>query len=102
MSLNGPVSPDSRLANNLNVTIDGVQGETILLTLDMVGVAASAGSACTTGSSAPSHVLKAMGYSDERCRTSLRLSVGRCNSSEDMVEAAESLADAVLRIRELA
>lgn len=102
VTLNGPALDDRRLANNLNFTIDGVQGETVLLNLDMEGIAASAGSACTTGNVQPSHVLKAMGYSDERCRTSIRLTVGRCNSEAQMGEAAESLAGAVLRIRQLA
>lgn len=102
ITLNGPPLEADRLANNLNLTIDGVQGETVLLNLDMAGIAASAGSACTTGNSQPSHVLKAMGYSDDRCRTSIRLTVGRCNDADQIDEAAESLADAVLRIRQLA
>lgn len=100
--LNGPALGDGRLANNLNLTIEDVQGETVLLNLDMAGIAASAGSACTTGNSQPSHVLKAMGFSDDRCRTSIRLTVGRCNDADQINEAAESLADAVLRIRQLA
>jgi len=102
IALNGPPLEDGRLANNLNLTVDGVQGETVLLNLDMAGIAASAGSACTTGNSQPSHVLKAMDYSDERCRTSIRLTVGRCNDADQIEEASESLADAVLRIRQLA
>jgi cysteine desulfurase len=102
VALNGPTLRADRLANNLNLTIEGVQGETILLNLDMAGIAASAGSACTTGNVQPSHVLKAMGFSDERCRTSVRLTFGRCNDADQIVDAAESLADAVLRIRELA
>jgi cysteine desulfurase len=101
VTLNGPPLDDGRLANNLNLTIDGVQGETVLLNLDMADIAASAGSACTTGNSQPSHVLKAMGYSDDRCRTSIRLTVGRCNDADQIDDAAESLADAVLRIRQL-
>lgn len=101
VALNGPAIDGHRLANNLNLTIDGVQGETILLNLDMADIAASAGSACTTGNSQPSHVLKAMGFSDDRCRTSIRLTVGRCNDEDQISDAAESLADAVLRIRQL-
>lgn len=101
IALNGPSLDERRLPNNLNVAIPGIQGETVLLSLDMMGVAASAGSACTTGNSEPSHVLKAMGFSDQRCRESLRLTVGRCNTPEQIDEAAEILSDAVLRIREL-
>lgn len=101
ITLNGPDPDGQRLPNNLNVAIPGIQGETILLNLDMMGVAASAGSACTTGDSQPSHVLKAMGLSDERCRESLRLTVGRCNTPDQIDEAADILADAVMHIREL-
>lgn len=99
--LNGPPLDDARLANNLNLTIEGVQGETILLNLDIEGIAASAGSACTTGNAQPSHVLKAMGFSDDRSRSSIRLTVGRCNDTGQIDEAAQSIADAVLRIRQL-
>ncbi len=101
VSLNGPALDGHRLANNLNITLDGVQGETVLLNLDMAGIAASAGSACTTGNSQPSHVLKAMGFSDDRCRTSIRLTVGRCNDHDQILDAAENIADAILRIRQL-
>ncbi len=99
---NGPADPAHRLANNLNLAIPGVQGETILLGLDMEGVAASAGSACTTGNSEPSHVLRAMGLSDERCRASLRFTVGRDNTTDEIDEAVDVLAEAVARVRELA
>lgn len=100
--LNGPDLEGNRLPNNLNLAIEGVQGETVLLNLDVAGIAASAGSACTTGNAQPSHVLRALGMSDDRCRTSIRLTVGRCNDEDQMVDAAMALADAVSRIRELA
>ena len=102
VALNGPPFGPGRLPNNLNLEIPGVQGETLLLGLDMEGVAASAGSACTTGNSEPSHVLKSMGLSDARCRTSLRLTVGRSNTDDEMDEAADILGDAVTRTRALA
>jgi cysteine desulfurase len=102
VDLNGPVDPRQRLANNLNVAIPGVQGETILLSLDMEGITASAGSACTTGNSEPSHVLRAMGFSDERCRASLRLTVGRDNTAEEIDETVDVLAAIVSRVRDLA
>jgi cysteine desulfurase len=102
-TLNGPpLDFQRRLPNNLNVTIGGVQGETVLLSLDMLGVAASAGSACTTGNTQPSHVLTAMGLSPERARASLRLTTGRCNTVEDIDEAVEALSSTVSRIRDLA
>ena len=99
--LNGPEPGPERLGNNLNVSIRGIQGETALLALDMDGVEASAGSACTTGNAEPSHVLLAMGLSEGEARSSLRLSVGRGNSVEEIDEAAEVIADVVERVRSL-
>lgn len=101
-SLNGPPLDGARLPNNLNVTIEGVQGETVLLSLDMGGVAASAGSACTTGNTEPSHVLLASGLSEAAARSSLRLTVGRGNSPEEIDEAVDVLAETVERVRALA
>jgi cysteine desulfurase len=99
--LNGPPLGDSRLPNNLNVSIRGVQGETVLLSLDMNGVAASAGSACTTGNAEPSHVLLASGLTEEEARASLRLTVGRGNSEAEIDEAIEVLRATVDRVRTL-
>ena len=93
--------PRLRLPNNLNVSIPGVQGETILLSLDVLGVAASAGSACTTGNTEPSHVLRAMGLSDEECRSTLRFTVGRGNTEEQIDQAVAALVEAVDRARSL-
>ena len=99
--LNGPNDPSLRLANNLNIAFEGVQGETVLLALDMEGIAASAGSACTTGNSEPSHVLRAMGLAEERCRASLRFSVGRETTTEEIDETINVLVDVVARVRAL-
>ncbi|MGH2533713.1 MAG: cysteine desulfurase family protein [Thermomicrobiales bacterium] len=101
VELNGTDDWTRRLPNNLNVSIPGVQGETMLLNLDMQGIAASAGSACTTGRSDPSHVLLAMGYDEARCRASLRLTVGRGNTTEEINDAVDSLVEAVERVRQL-
>jgi cysteine desulfurase len=100
--LNGPPLGGTRLANNLNLSLPGVQGETALLSLDMAGIAASAGSACTTGNSEPSHVLLAMGLSEEACRSSLRFTVGRLNTPEQMDDAADALVETVERTVQLA
>jgi cysteine desulfurase len=78
-----------------------VQGETVLLSLDMEGIAASAGSACTTGRSDPSHVLVALGYGEERCRASLRFTVGRGNTEDEIDDTVGALAQAVERVRQL-
>ena len=99
--LNGPEPGPERLANNLNITIEGVQGETVLLSLDMAGVAASAGSACTTGNTEPSHVLLACGRTEAQARASLRLTVGRGNSGGEIAEAVDVLQETVERVREL-
>lgn len=102
VTLNGPPLEGPRLPNNLNFSIDGVQGETVLLSLDMQGVAASAGSACTTGNTEPSHVLLASGLPEAAARSSLRLTVGRGNSHEEIEDAVDVLAETVERVRTLA
>lgn len=96
--INGPLEPEFRLANNLNISIPGVQGETMLLSLDQMGIAASAGSACTTGNTEPSHVLVAMGLSDERSRSALRFTVGRGNDEEQIGDAAAGIIEAADRL----
>jgi cysteine desulfurase len=101
-TLNGPSDPRLRLPNNLNVTIPGIQGETLLLSLDVLGVAASAGSACTTGNTEPSHVLRAMGLSDDACRSALRFTVGRSNTEEQIDDAINALVESIDRARSLA
>jgi cysteine desulfurase len=100
--LNGPPLDGPRLPNNLNIGIPGVQGETMLVNLDLAGIAASAGSACTVGRNEPSHVLLAMGRTVEEARSSLRLTVGRATSEAEITEAAESIVEVVDRVRELA
>ncbi len=100
--LNGPQPGPNRLSNNLNVSFRGVQGETVLLGLDMQGVAASAGSACTTGNSEPSHVLLAAGLTEDEARASLRMTVGRGNTREEIEDAATAIQDVIQRTRSLA
>jgi cysteine desulfurase len=100
--LNGPEPGPERLPNNLNVSFRGVQGETALLGLDMQGVAASAGSACTTGNSEPSHVLLAMGLTEDEARASLRLTTGRGNTADEIDDALAALVEVIDRTRTLA
>jgi cysteine desulfurase len=90
-----------RLPNNVNVSFEGVNGETILLALDIAGVAASSGSACSTGSTEPSHVLLALGRSPGLAGGSLRLTVGKDNTLEEIDRALAAVVDAVFRVREL-
>ncbi|CAN5778900.1 cysteine desulfurase NifS [soil metagenome] len=103
VTLNGPpIESRHRLPNNLNFRVAEVQGETVLLGLDMLGVAASAGSACTTGNTQPSHVLTSMGLSVEEARSSVRFSTGRTNKISDIDDAVDALDETVSRIRQFA
>lgn len=76
--------PTDRLPNNASFCFEGVEGESILLSLDLQGIAASTGSACTSGSADPSHVLLAMGLPVELAHGSLRLTLGKDNTDEDV------------------
>ena len=80
--LNG--HPTLRLPGNAHFSFPGVEGESLLMWLDLAGVACSSGSACTSGSLEPSHVLSAMGLSPDMARSSLRFSLGRDNTAEEI------------------
>lgn len=95
--LNG--HPVRRLPNNINVTIDYVEGESMLLNLDLKGVGASTGSACSSGSLEPSHVLLAMGCSHEQAHGSLRFSLGRYNTEDDIDYVLTVLPEIVAKLR---
>ncbi len=97
--LNG--HPDQRLPNNVNFSFEGVEGEPILLGLDMAGIAASSGSACSSGSLEPSHVLLALGQSAELARGSLRITLGRENSQEEVEYLLATLVELVGQLRQL-
>ncbi len=88
-----------RLPNNVNFSFAGMEGETMLIMLDMAQICASAGSACTSGAVDPSHVLLAMGLSKERARGSLRLTLSEENTREELDTVAEELARIVARVR---
>ncbi len=90
-----------RLPNNVNVSFSGVEGESILLDLDMHGIAASSGSACATGSTEPSHVLLALGIPEELAQGSLRLTVGKDNTVEEIDRAIDTIVASVKRLREM-
>ena len=95
--LNG--HPVQRLPNNANFTFKSVEGEAILIQLDLLGVAASSGSACSVGAVEPSHVLTAMGVPPEEAHGSLRLTLGRENTEEDVDYVLEVLPPIVERLR---
>jgi len=91
-----------RLPNTTNLTLHGVDGEGLLLALDLEGIAASSGSACAAGSLDPSHVLLAMGLPREAVQASLRLSLGFGTTGEDVDRVLEALPGAVERLRAMA
>ena len=97
--LNG--HPTMRLPNNVNFSFEQVEGEPVLLGLDMAGIAASSGSACSSGSLEPSHVLLALGQSADLARGSLRLTLGKHNTVEEVEYLLSVLADLVQRLREM-
>lgn len=94
-------SMEHRLCGNLNVSFEGIEGESILLMLDIHGICASSGSACTSGSLDPSHVLLAIGLPHEEAHGSLRLSLSENNTQEDVDYILEVLPSAIQRLREM-
>ena len=97
--LNG--HPTRRLPNTLNVSFEFIEGESLILNLDLKGIAASTGSACTSGSLEPSHVLMAMGVPTEIAQGSIRFSLGRDTGKEDIDYTVEKLVEIVARLREM-
>lgn len=97
--LNG--HPEKRLPNTLNVGFKYLEGESIILNLDMEGIAASTGSACTSGSLEPSHVLTAMGSDPADTQGSVRFSLGRDNTKEDMDYVIKVLPPIIKRLRDM-
>ncbi|HTY07613.1 MAG TPA: cysteine desulfurase NifS [Candidatus Edwardsbacteria bacterium] len=89
------------LAGTLNVSFDYIEGESILLSLDLKGIAASSGSACTSGSLEPSHVLLAMGMPVEQAHGSVRFSLGHGTTAEQIDRTVTALTEAVARLREM-
>lgn len=97
--LNG--HPTERLANNVNVTFEYIEGESLLLLLNTKGIFASTGSACNSASLEPSHVLTACGVPHEIVHGSLRLSLGRMNTVEDVDRVLEVLPEIVQKLRNM-
>ncbi|MBI5117661.1 cysteine desulfurase NifS [Candidatus Poribacteria bacterium] len=93
--------PTDRLPNTLNICFRYVEGESMIMMLDMKGIAVSSGSACTSGSLDPSHVLLAIGLPHEIAHGSLRFSLGIDNSREDILYVAEVLPEIVQRLRKM-
>lgn len=97
--LNGSI--DKRLCGNVNFSFEGIEGEALVLDLDLEGVCASSASACASGSGAPSHVLSAMGLEDKWLACPLRLSLSDGNTPEEMRAAVRIITECVERLRTL-
>ncbi len=95
--LNG--HPSQRLPNNVNVSVDFAEGESMVLNLDLEGICVSTGSACSSASLEPSHALLALGLSPEQAHGSLRFSLGRENNEEDMERLLEILPRIIAKLR---
>lgn len=98
--LNGPRN-ENRLSGNVNICFRFIEGEAILLLLDSMGICASSGSACTSGSLDPSHVLLAIGLQHEIAHGSLRLSLGDANTEEEVEYVIETVGKVVQRLRDM-
>ncbi len=94
--------PTARLPNTLNVSFEGADGESLLFNLDLAGIAASSGSACSSGSLSPSHVLRAMGLPEGRVGSAIRFSLGRGNTLEEIEYTVARLEEIVARVRAVA
>ena len=93
--------PELRIANTSNISFESVEGEAILLLLDEVGICSSSGSACSTGALEASHVLKAMGAPPERTRGSIRFSLSRYTTIEEIEKTLEELPPIIFRLTRL-
>ena len=98
-ALNGP--REERLPNNCSIRFDGIDGEALLLRLDLAGIAASAGSACTAGNQETSHVLKAIGLTEEEAGSSLRLTTGIHTTEEEVDETVRTVREIVTDLRRM-
>jgi cysteine desulfurase len=91
-----------RLPNTANISFAGIEAESLLMALDLAGVAVSTGAACAAGAMEPSHVLRAMGLPPERVQASIRFSLGRTSTEDDVARAGAAVSDAVTRQRVMA
>jgi cysteine desulfurase len=91
----------NRVPNTSNLYFDGIDGEAMVISLDLRGFAVSTGAACSSGAIAPSHVLTAMGLSDDRARASMRFSLGRTNTAEQVDALAEAVLASVGHLRRI-
>jgi cysteine desulfurase len=98
-AVNGAGAP--RTPNTSNIRFDGVNGEAMLIALDLRGFAVSSGAACSSGAAEPSHVLTAIGLTREQARSSLRFSLGRGNDEAQVDALVEAVAESAAHLRRL-
>jgi cysteine desulfurase len=94
-------TPEAAVPNTVCVTFPDVEGEAVLLALDLEGIAVATGSACSSGAAEPSHVLQAMGLTREQAERSIRISFHAQSCAEDVAACVDSLARVVKRLRAL-
>jgi cysteine desulfurase len=99
IGVNGGAAP--RVPNTISIYVDFIEGEALVIALDLKGLAVSTGAACSSGAIEPSHVLTAMGLSADRARASIRFSLGKQNTDEDIDFAIALVPETVARLREL-
>jgi cysteine desulfurase len=99
--ITGPTDLTRRASNNFSACLEFIEGEPVLMALDLIGIAGSSGSACTSGSMEPSHVLTAMGIPEDLARGSMRLTVGQDNTMDQIDYVLDVLPDTVARLRTL-
>jgi cysteine desulfurase len=99
--ITGPSDFSKRASNNFSACLEYIEGEPVLVALDLAGIAGSSGSACTSGSLEPSHVLTAMGIPEDLARGSMRLTVGKDNTPEQIDYVLDILPEIVARLRSL-
>jgi cysteine desulfurase len=99
--VNGSGVGPARVPNTANIYFEGIEGEALVIALDLKGLAVSTGAACSSGALEPSHVLLAMGLQPERARASIRFSLGKQNTAEDVDFAVPLVRETVSRLREL-
>ena len=90
-----------RMNNTSNIRFEGIEGESLVIALDLAGIAVSTGAACSSGAVQPSHVLTAMGLTAAQAKSSMRFSLGRCNTEEQVDTLLAALEKAVARLRKL-
>jgi cysteine desulfurase len=99
VGINGEGAP--RVPNTTNIYFDYIEGEAMVIALDLKGLAVSTGAACSSGAIEPSHVLTAMGVSPDRARASIRFSLGKQNTQEEVDFAVSLVPETISRLREL-